>query len=185
MKKIGLIGEAPNDTYAIANLLNQKLKGEVIFIEMIKNIRGSNLDNQKTKNRLRKNYERIKPDWVIMIRDLDGLEDDKEKLKHRKKYFSIFNKVIDKKGVFLLHVFEIEAIILSDINTFNKFYNSELTYIGDPMKKKEPKEFLMEKSKYKESDCPELFKKLDIETIINNCRYFKSFFTDFTYMIYK
>ena len=135
MKKIGLIGEAPNDTYAIKNLLNQKFKDKIIFAEIIKNIRGSNLDNQKTKHRLRKNYERIKPDFVILIRDLDGLEDDKEKLKHRKEYFSNFNSVIDKKGIFLLHIFEIEAIILADISNFNKYYNCKLLYSSNPMEK--------------------------------------------------
>ncbi len=179
MKKIGLIGEAPNDTYAIQNLLNQRLNGEVEFEVMIKNIRGSMLDNQKTKHRLRKNYERLKPDLIIFIRDLDGLENEVEKLKIRKDYFSNFNSVVNKKGLFLLNVFEIEAIILADINTFNEYYNCEVVFTGDPMMQEEPKKFIMSKTKYKESDCPELFRELEFNTVIDNCRYFKKFYSDF------
>ena len=51
------------------------------------------------------------------------------------------------------------------------------------MKTIEPKEFLMENSKYKESDCPELFKHLEINTVINNCRYFKTFYNKFSKLI--
>lgn len=146
---------------------------------MIKNIRGSNLDNQKNKHRLRKNYERIKPDFVIFIRDLDGLEDEKDKLQKRKEYFTDFNSVVDKKGIFLLNIFEIEAIILSDIDTFNTYYNCDIAFKEDPMKQEEPKEFLTSKSKYKESDCPELFKELQFDKVLENCRYFKNFYNMF------
>ena len=41
----------------------------------------------------------------------------------------------------------------------------------------------MANSKYKESDCPELFKKLEIDTVINNCKYFQTFFTEFIKLI--
>lgn len=183
MKKIGLIGEAPNDTYAIENLLKQVHKNDVEFVEMIKNIRGSSLDNQKTKHRLRKNYERIKPDFVIFIRDLDGLENEKYKLQKRKEYFTNFNTVINKKGIYLLNIFEIEAIILSDLETFNNYYNCDIEFNGDPMTQNEPKEFLISKSKYKESDCPDLFKELQFCKVLENCRYFSNFYNVFVKQI--
>ncbi len=183
MKKIGLVGEAPNDTYAIANLLKQKHNKDVEFVEMVKNVRGSSLDNQKSKHRLRKSYERLKPDFVVFIRDLDGLEEEQDKLQKRKEYFTNSNSVVDKKGIFLLNIFEIEAIILSDIETFNIGYNCEIIFTEDPMKQKEPKEVLTSKSNYKESDCPELFKKLKFDKVLKNCRYFRNFYNVFTKQI--
>ncbi len=183
MKKIGLIGESPHDTKAIENLLNQKFSKDLIFVEMIKNIRGSNLDNQKAKRRLRINYETEKPDFLIFIRDLDALEDDKKKLIERKNYFSSFNSVVDKKGFYLLNIYEIEALILADIDNFNKYFNANIVFKNNPMKQIEPKEFLMKNSNYKESDCKELFKYLNITTIINNCVYFRKFINNFSAVV--
>lgn len=177
--KIGLIGESPSDTKAIENLLNQKFSKKVVFFELIKNIRGSMLDDPKTKHTLRKEFERKQPDLIIFIRDLDAIENNKKQLNIRKNYFTEFNRVIDKKGIFLLNIFEIEALILSDINSFNKFFGTNVNFTTDPMKQKEPKEFLMSQSKYRESDCPELFKTLNFNTIKNNCKYFDNFLNNF------
>ena len=86
--KIGLVGESPHDTKAIENLLNQKFSNEVVFFEMVKNVRGSNLDDRRTKHFLRKDFERKQPDLVIFVRDLDALENNKKQLSLKKKYFS-------------------------------------------------------------------------------------------------
>ncbi len=177
--KIGLIGESPHDTKAIKNLLNQSLKEKVSFFEMVKNVRGSNLDDRRTKHFLRKNFELKQPDLVIFIRDLDALENDAKLLKQRKRYFSEFNSVVDKKGIYLLNIFEIEALILSDIESFNKYYKIDVNFTSNPMEQEEPKEFLRSNSKYKESDCPDLFKYLNINEIKNNCSYFNLFLDKF------
>jgi len=49
------------------------------------------------------------------------------------------------------------------------------------MFEKDPKEFLKEKSKkkYSESDNPEIFKKVNIVNLINNCKFFKRFTESF------
>ena len=52
MIKIGLVGEDPNDTDSIKNLLEKKYKKRVQFITLLKRINGYQLDNNKVKNSL-------------------------------------------------------------------------------------------------------------------------------------
>jgi hypothetical protein len=85
--KIGLVGEAPNDTESIKNLLEKRYTG-LEFVSMLKIINGSNLDSQKTKRLLRVEYQQQKPDIVIFIRDLDSTLPNKSKLYERKNYFT-------------------------------------------------------------------------------------------------
>lgn len=84
----------------------------------------------------------------------------------------------------LLNIWELEALIFADIDTFNKRYKVSHSFKGDPMRVKEPKEVLMRITKkgakqYKESHCPEIFSSLDIERIKANCKYFHTFITEF------
>lgn len=157
--KIGLVGEAPSDTSAIKNLLNKKYSSpKFLFYPLLNRIHGSELDNQKIKRLLRIKYEHEKPDIVIFIRDLDGTLKRNTTLKSRKKYFIDCNKVVDKKGIFLLNIYEIEALIISDIETFNRFFNCQLTYEDDPMEVENPKEDLKNKCHhFKESFNPDIF----------------------------
>lgn len=179
--KIGLVGEAPNDSNAIKNLLNKKYGlPDYLFYALLNNIHGSQLDNQKTKRLLRIEYEIEKPDIVIFIRDLDGTLKKNTTLKSRNKYFGDCNKVVDKKGIFLLNIYEIEALIISDIETFNRFFNCQLTYEGDPMEVKNPKEDLKSKChQFKESLNPDIFELLTFETVKQNCTYFNTFILKF------
>jgi len=173
--KIGLVGEAPNDTQSIQNLLSKKyFTHEYLFL--LNRTNGSNLDNSKTKRLLRIEYETKKPNIIIFIRDLDGLSNNKTQLKSRKKYFSNSNKTVDKKGIYLLNIYEIEALILSDIETFNNIYKTNIKKIDNPMNIEEPKELLKKESKYhyNESHNPDIFKELDFDKV-NNCNYFNEF----------
>lgn len=174
--KIGLIGEAPNDTLAIKNLLSSKYDNEKYeFINMLDHIHGSQLDNQKTKRLLRVEYEIKKPDLVIFIRDLDSLLPNKQKLNERRNYFTDFNRVVDKKGIWLLHIYEIEALILADIAAFNSIYSTNIEVILNPMTISEPKEFLKTASKkYNEIHNGNIFKYLDFNKLLN-CAYFNKF----------
>ncbi len=178
--RIGLVGEAPNDTDALENLLKNKFRSpEFEYCSLLDRINGSLLDNQKTKRFLRIEYEDKKPDIVIFIRDLDSLLPNPTKLKERKFYFSSSNSVVDKKGIFLLNIFEIEALILADIETFNGLYETAIETVSDPMAIPEPKEFLKEFSnKYCESDNPDVFFQLDFDKM-SNCKYFTIFITKF------
>ncbi|RYY05816.1 MAG: DUF4276 family protein [Sphingobacteriaceae bacterium] len=180
---VGLVGEAPNDTKSLKNLLEKKYH-ELDFKVLLKNIRGSQLDEQKTKHLLRKEYQFEKPDIIIFIRDLDALEGDAEQLELRRKYFRETNSVVDYKGIYLLNIFEIEALLLADINCFNKEYQTNISKIADPMKIEQPKEFLKTATQkalkqFNESHNPSLFNLLNFDTIVKNCRYFNSFVQSF------
>jgi len=178
--KIGLVGEAPNDTHALKNLLIKRYHEDTFeFVFLLQRINGSNLDSQKTKRFLRLEFENQKPDLVIFIRDLDALLVDKDKLDERKKYFSDFNSVVDKTGIYLLNVFEIEALILADINTFNSIYHTEIEIFENVMIVVEPKELLKKATKkFNESHNVEIFSKLDFEKVME-CQYFNDFINSF------
>jgi len=174
--KIGLVGEAPNDTLSIQNLLKKRYSSdEYEYVSMLDRINGSQLESQKTKRFLRIEYEIKRPDLIVFIRDLDSILPNREKLAQRKEYFRSFNSVVDKKGLYLLNIYEIEALILADIETFNEIYNFEVPHIEDPMSIEEPKEYLKTLSSiYNESQNPEVFNALDFKKM-NNCQYFSLF----------
>lgn len=181
--KIGLVGEAPNDTRAIQNLLQRNYQN-FDFIELLSRIDGSMLDNKKAIKTVRREFELQRPDIVIFIRDLDSLEKDMNKLRDRKETFIRLNKIIDKKGIFLLNIYEIEALILADIDTFNKEYSSSVERFSDPMKVSEPKEVLIiatrkTKKQFNVSHNPKVFGILNFNTVKQNCRYFKTFVEKF------
>lgn len=186
---VGLVGEAPNDTQSIKNLLG-KFYQSISFESLLKDIHGSQIESQKTKRFLRSEYELKKPDIVVFIRDLDALENDAVQLELRKQYFRDFNTVVDRKGIYLLNIFEIEALILADIDCFNRIYKTAVSKIVDPMKVKEPKEFLKLATKktvasYNESRNPNLFSELNLDVLLTNCRYFSAFIQEFNILIAK
>ena len=185
--KIGLVGEAPSDTNAIKNLLSKKYPlGIYEYVAMLERINGSMLDNQKTKRLLRIEFENQKPDILIFIRDLDGTINKNTALADRKTFFRDFNRVVNKKGVLLLNIFEIEALLLADIQTFNTYFNSNIEYLEDPMEKENPKEFLKDNcKKYDESFNPEVFALLDFDIVYNNCKYFKGFIKRFEKKLFE
>jgi Domain of unknown function (DUF4276) len=184
MINIGLLGEDPNDTSSIKNLLNQKYHGKVQFYPLANRINGYQLDNPKIKRSLPIEFEAKSCDFIIYIRDLDGLKSDQSKINERLKWFHELDKTINNKGILLLNIWELEGLILADIDTFNKLYHITYKFKKDPMAVKEPKELLKHitsksKKKYHESDCPEIFEKLSIDTIENGCSYFKEFLLEF------
>lgn len=181
--KIGLIGEAPADTLSIKNLLSKKYK-DFTFVELLKNkITGSSLENQKTKTELRIECITQRPDIVIFIRDLDGLltpEFRKKRLQRQNYYKSFKGCTQVKKTIFFLHIWEIEALILADINAFNIYYKCNIEFDGNPMTIKEPKEYLSNLyPKYSESHNGNIMEGIDFEKVYENCIYFKHFINKF------
>lgn len=180
--KIGLVGEAPNDTAAIQNLLskNENYKN-FEFATLLRDINGSMLDNNKTFRRiLRIEYETQKPDLIIFIRDLDALETDRDAKLKRQEMFNYSNNIVDKKGIFLLNIYEIEALIFADIDAFNKEYGCSILPVYDPMGIIEPKEKLIKATRksiklYSETHNSKIFHLLNFDTVKTNCRYFDAF----------
>lgn len=184
--KIGLVGEAPNDIQSIKNLLLKRYTDKKYeFVFMLQRINGSNLDSQKTKRFLRVEFETQKPDIVIFIRDLDAVLPNKTKIYERKHYFTSSNNVVDKKGIHLLHIYEIEALILADIETFNILYKTKIPKIIDVMCMNEPKEFLKNASrKYSESHNSDIFNELDFDKVLE-CKYFEKFIKNLDKLLIK
>lgn len=178
--KIGLVGEAPNDVKSIRNILEKQYQSSNYeYCFLLERIHGSQLDNQKTKRFLRIEYETKKPDIIIFIRDLDSLLPNQIKYKERQSYYIEANSVVDKKGIFLLNIYEIEALILCDIQCFNKMYNTSIIEINNSMEISEPKEFLKSYSNsYCESDNPDIFSNLNFEKLMK-CKFFNTFIKKF------
>src|SRR5690349_9849381 len=146
MITIGLVGEDPNDTQAIINLLQPVYGAKVIFKPLIKRIKGFQLDNERVSKIITLESKEKKCKYVVFIRDLDGFKSQGEKVKKKLEWFKQLNIAINNKGLLLLNIWEIEAIILSDISTFNQIYRTSIKFNRDPMLLKEPKEFLLEKT---------------------------------------
>lgn len=184
MVKIGLVGEDPNDTLSIKNLLLTRYKNGISFHQLAKGVKGYQLDTEKLKRTLIIEMEDQNINLIIYIRDLDAFKTNKSQLKNREDWFHKLNNQFDKNGLLLLNIWELEALILADIDTFNQVYHISHRFTGDPSNIENPKETLKRltsksNKKYKESDCPEIFKKLDIEVIKNKCGYFNSFIKNF------
>jgi hypothetical protein len=181
MIKVGLIGEDPNDTDSIQNLLLQKLKGKASFVKLLKNKRGHQLNNNRTSESLKIEYRDKKPDLVVFIRDTDCLVTESQKINKTIKWFTDLSRGI-AKPMLLLNIYELEALVIADIKTFNKVFGTSIANTKNVHYIKEPKEFLINKTSkgrrvYKESDCPDLFKLLDIDVVASNCTEFKKFLT--------
>jgi hypothetical protein len=183
MINIGLIGEDPNDTSSIKNLLDSEYKHKAKFIPLAKNIKGHQLDNPKLKKVLKIEYGEKRCKYVIFIRDLDGFESQKSKVKLRQDWFNDLNKIVDGKGLLLLNIWELEALILSDIKTFNEIYGIDYKFSKNPSLQKDPKELLMQitsksNKKFKESHCPEIFRQLRSDEIKKKCKKFNDFIVE-------
>jgi hypothetical protein len=184
MIRVGLVGEDPNDTLSIKNLLNQRYKGKVQFYQLAKRVKGFQLDNPKIKKSLPIEFADNKCAFVVYVRDLDAFQSENKKLQAKLKWFKTLDAAVNNEGLLLLNIWELEALILGDIDTFNSIYNVSHKFKGDPMLQKEPKEILKkitskEKKRYKENHCPELFKQLKIDIVEKNCGCFRDFIQEF------
>lgn len=178
--KIGLVGESPHDTNSIANLL-KKVYTSFSFVNLIQNIRGSQLDQlQPTKRILRIEYQYHNPDLVIFIRDLDGLADDHDQIELRRNYFREFRSVVNNRAVFMLNIYEIEALILCDLNAFKGYYSCECSCGQDPHTIIKPKEYLKGLYKhYREVDNAKIFANINHNLLLQRSEDYKRFIGKF------
>ncbi|TAE85485.1 MAG: DUF4276 family protein [Bacteroidetes bacterium] len=183
MKRIGLVGENPNDTNAIKNLLSRYF--QLQFIPVGKNFFGSQLDSPKFFKIITNEANKHNLDTIIAIRDLDAVSSNKIKLKERMDWADKVFKVVNvKKKCFLLNVTMLESLILADIEVFNKQYKVKAVYKKNPEHEINPKQFLRNltygKAKvFEPNDCPEIFKRLNIENL-RKCKHFDKFLVEFS-----
>lgn len=202
-KLIALVGESPNDTEPLCALLKKAFPQEDLHFEPLlrrvhqDQLRGSLLDRDFQKKKrtqsgefdgrrqpprfqtiLRVEYESKHPEIVVFVRDLDALEGDKKALRDKKSWFSKAKAIVDKKALFLLNIYEIEALIWADIDVFKlikRYKDIEFEACTDPMLLEKPKEELQKYFPYQESDSKEIIPLLDIGRLRSRCRYFKRF----------
>ncbi len=185
MKRIGFVGENENDVKSIAALLRKRFSMDMEFFVLLFDVNGNSLDNTDFKNRFRREFEIQRDeeggvDLVIIIRDLDSLEDDKKKVDQSKSYFKEWNKTINQKGIFLLNIYELEALIWADIEGYNIKYGTNIPPFPNPMMIWEPKEELRKHVSYSEGGSPRIFNEaLRPDIIAQNCRYFAEFLREF------
>jgi len=182
MTKIGVIGEDPNDADSIINLLSKRFP-DVRFKKLAKGVTGCQLDTKKLYTSIKRDLMKEEFSQIIYIRDLDGFSSESDKRQKLDTWFTALNKEFGEKGIFLLNIWELEALILADIATFNKLYRISHQFSKDPTMQDKPKETLKRLTRqgskvFHENHCPEVFKHLDIDTVEKNCGYFKSFLAE-------
>lgn len=181
MIRVGLIGEDPYDKQSIKNLLSRKYL-DVEFKPILKGVTGGGLDSPKTARAIAQELKFGKFNFLVFIRDLDGFPSQQHLLSKMNTWFEKLK--ITKLDILLLNIWELEALIFADIETFNNKYGTNIRFTGNPMMVDNPKEKLKEqtfklKSKYQESDCPAIFNLLNIEVIAKQCGAFKHFLEKF------
>jgi hypothetical protein len=147
---------------------------------LIRNKRGYQLNNSRTDKALKVEFEDYNPQFVLFIRDADALPSENVKINKVHEWFNKLNPIVNNRGILLINIYELEALILADIETFNRLYGTSIKFEKNCMHKREPKEFLIQKTwknkkVYSESHCPEIFKFLRTDILISNCAYFKAF----------
>lgn len=193
MISIGLIGESENDVKAIRHLLEQRYAEGFRYSILLRNLPGDHLDSAKAKKVIPLEVRKHRPDVLLVIRDADATENDRVSINKKKEWHAEIVKGIHAftKSVFLLNVFELEALILADIEQFNSHYNlavNGVKFQGNVSLQEKPKEFLQREARKRQKEyhvnhCPDLFKALRIDTVSRNCSYFREFLVDFEHSI--
>jgi hypothetical protein len=178
---VGLMGESPNDTAALKVLLLQQYAGRIQVFPLLKGLKADKVSGLKALRMLPALYADERPDIVVFTRDLDALASDTAQKQKRQKEFDDINARVGGKGIFLLHIYEFEALIMAHIAPFNKLYKCACKPQPDPMRIVDPKGKLQEASrkgtrgKYSENDCEEVCQLLDYAELVRNCGYFRDF----------
>ena len=178
--RVGVAGESTFDTKAIRNLLQKQYGLRAQFIALPLRLQGGQLDGNKSRTMFRLTYQSLRPDLVIIFRDLDGPEGDHAKQKERQKLFQELNNLIERKGLFLLHIYTIEALLIAHIEVFQKKYGWQCRVPADPTIIPKPVQFLRNASRsskrpYEKAFCADLMEQVDYAFLTRRCRYFHDF----------
>lgn len=182
--KLGVVGEDPSDAESLINLLkNHYGEHKHQFSILLHYLTGDQLKTERARKLIRAEYQSESPAYVIYTRDLDDLSSNTAKVKDRQKEFDSLQPFINYMGVFLLNVYELETLILADINSFNSHYGVNLGPYAKPTYIEEPKEELKVKTNqlgtpYHERNNPEVFNVLNASTIAMQCDYFRNFLAE-------
>lgn len=165
--KVGLIGENPNDTDAIAILLRKQHKHD--YISVLKRRTGGQLDNDKFTKLLKSELSRSNFDVLIFVRDLDGFASEEDKVRDRQNWFDKNSICFSGTSLLLLNIHELEAIFFADVDSLNKMFGLKLKF-KNPLFMSKPKEELKKVTgaKYHENRAAEYIAKLDYTIVLDN-----------------
>ena len=179
---VGLIGENPNDSRALTALLGQRYAGKFAPVPLAKNRTGDQLANPKMLRVLAEEYRLKQPRLVVYIRDLDALASNAAKVREREIEFEKIKNVVGKDALFLLHIYQFEALILADIATFNRLYQVAIAAKGNPTAVENPKKKLVSATdklkaprQYHPNHSAEIAAQLNYAELLQNCAYFRAF----------
>jgi hypothetical protein len=177
-KIIGVIGEHPNnDAEAIIALLQKYVVAEKWVLQACPlKIRGSQLDSLDLFTRsIQTEKETEDYELFIVVRDLDveRKEKDKDKIKKREKWFKNISQILYYDSFFFILIYELETLILCDLDTANRYFGSSISITELPIKINKPKEFLANETKnatkkYDTSHAKILCSKLDFYKLYEN-----------------
>jgi hypothetical protein len=127
------------------------------------------LETEKFTKLLKAELRTRKFDILIFIRDLDGFENEEEKMSRRINWFDRNKKYFDGNSLFLLNIQSLESIFFADIESLNKAYRIN-TNFRNPIFINKPKSELrrLTSDKYHENKASELISKLNYETVLKN-----------------
>jgi hypothetical protein len=189
--RIGVIAENPNDFVAVARFLKQKYS-DYQFFQLIKRFTGSQLDDKSSNHILHVLINEIQleqPDFLLYIRDLDAImagDEASEKAKNMKERFKKFAKQKPEKSIFMLNIYELEALILADFETFKTYYKNTNWHFDakNAADTSDPKGVLQTFTTYNEGNARDIFPLLNMQTVIENHRYFAVFAAEFDKMLH-
>ena len=176
MKRVGIISENyENDSKPLRHLLSRVFdKQKAVFIPILPKIEGNQLERiRKVLIALKSESVTKRLDCLILMRDLDGLPSESKKIALRNKWFKEIENGISKKCIPFLIIYELEALMLADITTFNKIYKIKYQPKGQPKFQKDPKDLLKKltahpKKTYHESHAADIFQKINHQELLNN-----------------
>jgi hypothetical protein len=174
MKRIGILTEDyDNDGKGYRDLLKKKFGEKAFFLPILPLERGKQLDNRKKMAGLiEKAFTQNKLDFILYIRDLDALPSDERAKATLQDWFSFAENTA--KGISFMVIYESEALILADFDTFCKIKKIKAQYKKDPMYREDPKGYLG-KYGYNEKELPKIFAQLDFDTILKKHNGFAHF----------
>jgi hypothetical protein len=181
MVKIGIIAENKNDAKAISSLFKNNFPQQFDFHHVLPLVTGSQLDDENSNHlvlKLRREFEFEELNYILYIRDLDALITDLEKVRFRKKRFQRFARTVNNKAIFMLNIYEIEALILADIETYKEYKNNpDLSFdVSKAILTVEPDKML---PTYNKGELVKIIPLLNIENLKANHKYFEVFLSQF------
>ena len=180
--RVGVAGESSHDTKALRDLLHRQYGQWAQFIALPLRLEGGQLDGRKSRTMFRLAYEDKQPDLVIIFRDLDGPATDRAKRQQRVALFEEMNALVERKGLLLLHIYTIEALLIAHIEVFQKKYGWQCRVPANPTTIPNPAQFLRDASRnstrrYDKVSCPAMMELVAYDSLVSRCDYFRDFDT--------